>query len=260
MVRAPAPPHQIIDLLPRRTLVRSQGPLYRQLADLLREMISSGVVPVNSDLPKEAELAERFGVSLITVRQALQNLEASGLIQKRSAKPAVVISNAPPISMGWTFKNFNDMAAFAKDAELRIKSYRLEKAAHAAHHFGLGADEKSYCLRSVLVAGKQHKAQITTYLPPDLGPNFQKQDFNDVLIFRAVQRRLNIRMSVAQCTVRAEVADESVVADLRVTKGSPLLVVEMLYKDANQRPVEYSIARHPADIFSIRYDAPNDLI
>jgi len=50
------------------------------------------------------------------------------------------------------------------------------------------------------------------------------------------------------------------VADLRVTKGSPLLVVEMLYKDANQRNVEYSIARHPADIFSIRYDAPNDLI
>ena len=248
-----------IDLLPKRLLARAQGPLYRQLADILREPIASGAFPVGGELPKEAIIAERFGVSLITVRQALRDLEADGLIRKRSAKPAVVTSPSPPVTLSWTFKNFADMAAFTKDAELKVKSYRKETSPVLSRHFGLGKDEPGYCLRSLLTVGKQKKAQITTYFPPDLGAQLQKEDFNDVLIFRAVQRRLNIRMAVAHCTVRAEIADDVVAADLGVAKGSAILAVEMLYQSADQRNVEFSIARHPAEMFSITYDAPNDL-
>lgn len=248
-----------IDLLPKRSLARSQGPLYRQLADILREPITSGAFPVGGELPKEALIAERFGVSLITVRQALRDLEAAGLIKKRSAKPAIVTSAQPPVTLSWTFKNFADMAAFTKDAELRVKSYRKESSPVLQRHFGLAKDEPGYCLRSMLVVGKQRKAQITTYFPPALGAQLSKNDFNDVLIFRAVQRRLNIRMVVAHCTIRAEVADEQVAADLGVAVGSAILAVEMLYQAADQSNVEFSIARHPAEMFSITYDAPNDL-
>jgi GntR family transcriptional regulator len=253
-------PDAALELFPQRALMRSNGPLYRQLADILREPITSGVIPVGSELPKEAQLAERFGVSLITVRQALRNLEADGLIKKRSAKPAVVTSTVPPVTLSWTFKNFNDMATFTKNASLKIRSYRKETSPVLQRHFGLRQDEMGYCLRSVLAVGKQKKAQITTYFPPDVGAQLSKQDFNDVLIFRAVQQRLGIRMAVAHCTVRAEVADDSVAADLGVAKGSAILAVEMLYQSADQRNVEFSVARHPADIFSITYDAPNDLI
>ena len=252
-------PDAALDLLPQRPLVRSNGPLYRQLADILRTPITSGVFAVGSELPKEAQIAERFGVSLITVRQALRDLEADGLIRKRSAKPAVVTSTSPPVTLSWTFKNFNDMAAFAKDASLKIKSYRKESSPVLQRHFGMSKYEQGYCLRSLLVVGKQRKAQITTYFPPHLGAQLSKDDFNDVLIFRAVQRRLNIRMAVAHCTVRAEIADEAVAADLNVTVGSAILAVEMLYQSADQANVEFSIARHPADMFSITYDAPNDL-
>lgn len=249
-----------IDTLPKRTLLRAQGPLYRQLADILRAPIIGGSFPVGSELPKEAVIADRFGVSLITVRQALRDLEADGLIRKRSAKPAVVTSASPPVTLSWTFKNFNDMAAFTKDAELKIKSYRKESSPLLQRHFGLEKDEQGYCLRSILSVGKQRKAQVTTYFPPHLGSQLTKDDFNDVLIFRAVQRRLNIRMAVAHCTVRAEIADETVAADLNVAVGSAILAVEMLYQSSDQSNVEFSIARHPADIFSITYDAPNDLV
>ena len=248
-----------IDLLPKRSLARSQGPLYRQLADILREPIRSGAFRVGAELPKEAVIADHFGVSLITVRQALRDLEADGLIKKRSAKPAIVTSSQPPVTLSWTFKNFADMAAFTKDAELKVKSYRKESSPLLRRHFDLAKDEQGYCLRSMLVVGKQRKAQITTYFPPALGAKLTKADFNDVLIFRAVQRRLNIRMAVAHCTVRAEIADESVAADLGVAIGSAILAVEMLYQAADQSNVEFTIARHPADMFSITYDAPNDL-
>ncbi|RTM00742.1 MAG: GntR family transcriptional regulator [Hyphomicrobiales bacterium] len=248
-----------IDSLPRRTLGRANGPLYRQLADILRVPIGDGTFPVGGELPKEAAIAEHFGVSLITVRQALRDLEADGLIKKRSAKPAVVAARNPSVNLSWKFKNFADMAAFTKDAQLTVKSYRKEVSPVLQRHFGMGKEEAGYCLRSVLSIGEQRKAQITTYFPPDVGARLKREDFSDVLIFRSVQKHLGLRLDVAHVTVRAEVADEAVAADLGIALGSAVLTVEMLYQSADQRSIEFSVARHPADIFSITYDAPNDL-
>jgi GntR family transcriptional regulator len=198
-------------------------------------------------------------VSLITVRQALRDLEADGLIRKRSAKPAIVAAKSPPVSLSWTFKNFADMAAFTKDARLRIKSYRRDASPVLRKAFGLPEGESGFRLRAVLEVGKQKKAQITSYFPPEIGRRLTRADFDDVLIFRSLQRHLGIRLDVAHVTVRAEVADADVAGDLDRPEGSAILAVEMLYQSADQQKLEFTIARHPADIFSITYDAPNDL-
>jgi GntR family transcriptional regulator len=248
-----------LDLLPSRSLMRANGPLYRQLADMLREAIGSGAFPIGAELPKEAEIGQRFGVSLITVRQALRELEADGLIRKRSAKPAVVAAKTPTVDLSWKFKNFADMAAFTKDARLKITSYRRTASPVLERVFGLGKGESGFCLHGVLQVGEQKKAHISSYFPPDIGQKLTRADFDDVLIFQSVQRHLGIRLDVAHCTVRAELADSTVAAALDRPGGSAILAVEMLYQSVDQRKVEFTVARHPADIFSITYDAPNDL-
>jgi len=248
-----------LDLLPVRPLARSNGPLYRQLADVLRQPIASGAFAVGGELPKEAEIGQHFGVSLITVRQALRELEAEGLIRKRSAKPAVVVAKAPSVNLSWKFKNFADMAAFTKDARLKIKSYRRQASPILESVFGLAKGQRGFCLQAVLQVGDQKRAQVTSFFPPEIGEQLSRADFDDVLIFQAVQHHLGIRMEVAHVTVRAEIADEAVAADLGREPGSPILAVEMLYQSTDQKRIEFTIARHPADIFSITYDAPNDL-
>ena len=86
-------PAQRIDPLPRKRLVRENGPLYRQLVDELRNLISSGQLEVGSDLPKEAEIGERLGVSLITVRRALKELEDLGMVRKRVDRDAAAVGH-----------------------------------------------------------------------------------------------------------------------------------------------------------------------
>jgi GntR family transcriptional regulator len=248
-----------LELLPSRALRRTNGPLYRQLADLLREPITSGAFPVGAELPKEADIAQRFGVSLITVRQALRDLEADGLIRKRSAKPAVVAAKNPAVNFSLNFKNFADMAANTKDARLKIKSYRREIAPAMQEVFGLSKDQSGFCLRAVLQVGKIKRAQITTFLPPSVGERLTRADFDDALIFQSVQKHLGVRLVVAHITVKAEVADADVAADLDCAEGSPILAIQMLYQSADQQNIEFTIARHRADMFSITYDAPNDL-
>jgi GntR family transcriptional regulator len=248
-----------IDFFPKRSLLRANGPLYRQVADILRRPIADGTFAIGRELPKEAAIAEHFGVSLITVRQALRDLEADGLIRKRSAKPAVVAAHHPGINLSRRFENFADIAASTQDAQLAIKSYRREKSPLLQRHFGAKKGEAGYCLRGILSAGERKRAQITTYFPADIGAKLQRSDFTDVLIFQSVQRQLGLRLVVAHVTVRAELADETMAEDLEIAAGDPILTIEMLYQSADQKNVELTIARHPGELFSITYDAPNDL-
>ena len=70
-------------------------PLYLQLARHLRGQINSGRYGHRDALPGERELAERFGVSRVTVRKALKELLDEGLLQQRQGAGTFV--NRGPI-------------------------------------------------------------------------------------------------------------------------------------------------------------------
>jgi GntR family transcriptional regulator len=249
-----------LDALPARQLIREDGgPLYRQLAAILRTPIVGGRYRVGMALPKEADLADRFGISLITVRQALRELEADGLIRKRSAKRAVVTSNTAAPKLSSAFRNFADIDAYTTGARLEIASYRREPSKAAAAALGISSRGALHCLRGTLVVGGRSEAHITSYFPPEVGRRLKLGDFDDVLIFRAVQKHLGIRIAAARITVRAENATADIARHLDYVEGGPILAMEMLYRSLDQKPVEFTIARHRADLFSLVYEAPNDI-
>ena len=68
----------------------SASPLYRQLMQRLRADIASGVYPVHSRIPSEAELGESYQVSRVTVRKALAELTREGLLRRMQGKGTYV--------------------------------------------------------------------------------------------------------------------------------------------------------------------------
>lgn len=71
---------------------RVEGPksVVDQVADRLREAITSGQIPPGSKLP-ETRLAQQMGVSRIPIREALARLEAEGLIKRIPYRGTVVV-------------------------------------------------------------------------------------------------------------------------------------------------------------------------
>ena len=63
--------------------VRPVRRAYEQVADQMRQWISSGALSVGDRFPTEAELAQRFGTSRSTVREALRMLSCENLISTR---------------------------------------------------------------------------------------------------------------------------------------------------------------------------------
>jgi len=62
--------------------LQSQGPasLYHQVIDSIRDLVLTGQLKVGEKLPSERELAERYGVSRVPVREALKTLEFMGIV------------------------------------------------------------------------------------------------------------------------------------------------------------------------------------
>ena len=71
------------------------APLYTQLADILREMITSGELQPRSPLPSESYLQQEHGVSRGTVRMAIAVLRDEGLVLTISARGTYVKARDP---------------------------------------------------------------------------------------------------------------------------------------------------------------------
>ena len=69
-------------------------PLYHQLQGVLKVEIETGKWQADQQLPNESKLAERFGVSKITVRQALGELAELGYIRREHGRGTFVMSAA----------------------------------------------------------------------------------------------------------------------------------------------------------------------
>ena len=72
------------DLIPRRKL-------FQEVLDRLMERIRSGKIPPGGHLPSERELMKEYGVGRPAVRQALQSLERSGILEIAHGAPARVV-------------------------------------------------------------------------------------------------------------------------------------------------------------------------
>ncbi|CZF79808.1 Mannosyl-D-glycerate transport/metabolism system repressor MngR [Grimontia celer] len=68
-------------------------PMYRQIADAIREKISAGEYKVGEALPTEAQLRETYSVSRVTVRQAIKLLVESGELESKQGSGTYVKEN-----------------------------------------------------------------------------------------------------------------------------------------------------------------------
>lgn len=69
--------------------------MFRQLADLLRDRITSGDLAPGASLPSELRLAQEYGLSRTSVRQAISLLRSEGLVIVQPPRGTFVRSMEP---------------------------------------------------------------------------------------------------------------------------------------------------------------------
>lgn len=71
---------------------RSNVPNYIRIHDAIKEEVEKAVWKIGERLPSERDLAERFGVSRMTARQAVTSLVEEGILERRVGSGTYVAS------------------------------------------------------------------------------------------------------------------------------------------------------------------------
>lgn len=100
-------------------------PLYRQISQRLLQGIAAGEWAVGAVLPKELELARSLGVSRMTLRQALQILEKSGVVQRQKKAGTQVIAQRPAASFVQHLDGLDSSLRLTGQTAMRIDSLRV---------------------------------------------------------------------------------------------------------------------------------------
>jgi GntR family transcriptional regulator len=120
---------------------QSGVPIYRQLLDQVRRMVSSGQLPPGSALPSIRDLALLHAVNPMTISKAYSLLEAEGILERHRGKPMTVASQAT--SRAALSKRLQQVEPLLEEAVLAARQLQLTEAelAKALHRIWEESDE-----------------------------------------------------------------------------------------------------------------------
>lgn len=114
--------------LQNNNLLRAKGTsLHHQLFLALREEIIRGDYAPRSPIPREEDLGKRFGVSRITVRRALTDLETLGLVEKQQGRGTFVRADVPAPRPPATLSLIESLRQVANETKAEV--LKLERTA-----------------------------------------------------------------------------------------------------------------------------------
>lgn len=160
---------------------------YEQIADYLKELISEA--EPGDRLPSEAELCERFEVSRMTARQAVQLLAAGGLVERRRGAGTFVRARPIPRDLGSPLSFSGSMKARGMAASSRTLAWgEVEPTVEERRYLGLDGDEGAFVLERLRLADGTPMAIERVVMPATLaarlGDDFQTASLHDA--FRSI--------------------------------------------------------------------------
>lgn len=234
-------------------------PRYAHVAQTLTEAIRDGRYPVGSLLPPEVTLADQFGVSRSTVRAAMRELQATGLISRRKSVGTRVEAVSPPEDRPGFFQavgSIEEVQQFG-DATIRQTIETADEVADDALAAQLGAKPGSRWLRVSSLRlwrdrpGDPPVCWTDVYIADEFAKGLRARldgtnDLLSALIEETSGRRiLEIRQQIRALPVPPEMAEP-----LKTDAGSAALEVRRQYLISPGSLAEVSFSIHPGDRFS----------
>jgi len=235
------------------SLSRNKKPLYLQIKNILKDRILHGAYPIEVNIPSEPQLETEFGVSKITVRNAIKELVQEGYLETSSGKGTKVIRNTST-SRRSTWKRFTEV--------LVEKGYRIQKqllnteVVHTEEGTELCLLFGEQCLRieRLYLLNDAPYIHYTHYLTMQRG-DLELIDYNAISLYGILEER-QISLTKFRDQFGVDVPPPSVERLLKINKMKPLLKRTRYSYDDTGELIEFSEGYYNTEIqeYIIDYD------
>ncbi len=216
-------------------MARRHPPIYTRIEEDLKDGIAGGAWAIGSRLPSEDELRRRYGVSRMTVRQALARLAASGLVTKRHGIGTFVNRTKIERVAGRLLGFREDALAHGLLPTVRVLRLGFERADEEdARLLDLHPDDEVLRVVRMRFADGDPIGLNTVTVVPAFARALIDLDFSDSF-YDGVGRRLGVEVGQAEQTVEAVHGDEGDGQSLGVAPSAALLRVTRVTRLADGR-------------------------
>lgn len=227
--------------------------LHSRIREELRERILSGAWQPHDRVPSESALMAQYGVSRITVRQALGDLQSARMIFKVPGKGAFVAQVKPFQELGRLQGFAEAMGEMGHETFNRLVLRRTVVApGQVADRLRLAAGDLVTEIHRVRYLDRQPVSFDVTWLPTRLGDRLPGDDLAARDIFLILENDLATPLGHADLALGATLAEGAIAERLQVRAGDPLLHIERLTHDRDGVPVDYEHIHCRSDTFQYR--------
>lgn len=213
-------------------------PAYQRIQNVIRKRIEEGKLKPGQVVESERELAKTHGVSLMTARHALAELQREGLVDRHRGSGTFV---APPK------REFNKLASFTEQMSARSMAAQSKVIHQSVIHgepdiaarLSLPPGSRLLLLERLREAGGEPFSLETCYLSADTYSGIARAHLDRGSIFLCLERDYKTELAYADEDVDATVADPKTAELLGVPRGAPLLRIRQTILSTGGKAVLY---------------------
>ncbi|MDZ7658292.1 GntR family transcriptional regulator [Fodinibius sp.] len=217
-------------------------PLHKQISDWLKQEIESGALTSDEKLPSENELSQKFDVSRVTVRRALQTLENEQLIYRCQGLGSFVTDQRTHRSFSILNDFTEELEGSGLEASSKLISFEqvdISDQKDLLSYLDIENKKIAVQLERVRLGDGEPIAYDITWMPIFYGQLIEGYNLEEATIFKILEDEFDIPIEKGCYRIEASMADESLAEHLKVDPQTPLLLMNRISYTIGEKPVYY---------------------
>ncbi|WP_290033531.1 GntR family transcriptional regulator [Ligilactobacillus cholophilus] len=224
------------------------SPIYIRIHNSIKESIENGKWQVGERIPAERELAIEFGVSRMTLRQAIQTLVDEGILERRVGSGTFVARKKVQEKMSGITSFTQIMENQNRHPSSKTISYQVATPSLSEReHLKLNDKVNVLRMERIRYADNVPICFEVTTLPYDLVKKYQRSQITKSLYQTLEEHGLHI--GHAQQIVSASSASERISDYLNIKRGAPILKLRQITQLNSGKPFEYVRTEYAGERF-----------
>jgi GntR family transcriptional regulator len=231
---------------------RRPEPLWHQAEQALRALIERGEWATGSQIPNEDKLGTMLGISRITLRHALRNLEEAGLLRREHGRGTFVRSATEVAGARGLTSFTEEMVTLGLVVGTRLlKAEIVPATADMADALDIEPGVDMVRLRRLRLGNNAPIGIQTAHLPAARFPGLFDEAGQMGSLYETLRNRYGITPVEAREVYRVGLVSAEDADLIGQPAGTPAFVVERVAFDANG-PFEFTVSTMRADRYEIR--------
>src|SRR5579871_6152927 len=225
---------------------RNGTPAYKKIQNVIRRRIEGGQLKIGDAVDSERELARIHGVSLMTARHALADLEREGVVERRRGAGTFV---APPKI------HFNKLTSFTENMASRglsansnvLRCSIIDNEQEIAARLVLPPTAPLVRVERLRLAASEPFAVETCYLSAEQFHGLSRAALQRGSLFGILEHEYGVQLAYADEEIDATSADAKTAELMALKQGAPLLRVRQVIYSTKGTPALYVLGFYRSD-------------